>query len=56
VDLPMTVGMEKAQIFTLIILVVAMPVMQFEGGLALDELSTVGTASCLLPQECRTKR
>ena len=52
----MTVGMEKDQIFTWIILVVTIPVMQFEGFLALDALSTVGTASCLLPQECCTKR
>ena len=52
----MTVGMEEDQIFTLVLLVATLPVMQCEGFLALDELSTERTASCLLPQECCTKR
>ena len=34
----------------------AIPVMQFEGLLALDDLSADRTASCLLLQEFRTKR
>jgi len=42
--------MEEDQIFTLIILVDTIPVRQCEGFLALDALSTDGTASCLLPQ------
>ena len=56
VDLAMTVGMKKDQIFTLIMLVDTIPVMQGEGCLALDALSTEGTAACLLPPECCTKR
>lgn len=52
----MAVGVKEDQIFTLIILVATIPVMQFEGFLAIDELSTDRTASCLLPQECCTKR
>ena len=52
----MTVGMEEDQIFTLIILLDTIPVREGEGFLALDELSTDRTASCLLPQECCTKR
>ena len=56
VALPMTVGMEEDQIFPSIILVDTIPVMQCEGCLALDELSTDRTASCLLSQECCTKR
>ena len=42
--------------FTLMILVDTIPVMQCEGVLAIDELSTDRTASCLLPQECCTQR
>jgi len=52
----MTVGVQEDQIFTLLILVDTIPVMQFEGFLAIDKLSTDRTASCLLPQECCTKR
>ena len=52
----MTVGVKEDQIFTLIILVETIPVMQFEGVLAIDKLSTDRTASCRLPQECCTKR
>jgi hypothetical protein len=44
VYLSMTVGMEEDQIFPSIILMVAIPVMQFEGFLALDELSADRTA------------
>src|SRR2546425_6059766 len=56
VDLSVTVGVEEAQIFTLIRLVDTISVRQCEGFLALDARSTDGTASCLLPQECGTKR
>ena len=52
----MTVGVKEDPIFTLIILVDTIPVMQFEGFLAIDKLSTDRTASCLLPQVCCTKR
>ena len=52
----MTVGMEEDQIFTLIMLVDTIPVMQFEGLLALEDLSADRTASCLLLQEFCTKR
>ena len=56
VDLSMTVGMEEDQIFTLIMLVDTIPVMQFEGLLALEDLSADRAVPCLLPQECCTKR
>ena len=52
----MTVGMEEDQIFTLIMLVDTIPVMQFEGLLALEDLSADRAASCLLVQEFCTQR
>ena len=52
----MTVGMEQDQVRSSIMLVVAIPVRQFEGFLGLDDLSADRTASCLLVQEVRTKR
>ena len=54
-NLPVTVGMEEYQIRPSVILVVAIPVMQCEGLLALDHLSTDGTQPCLLVQDLRTK-
>ena len=48
--------MEEDQILTSIILMDTISVMQFEGLLALDDLSADRTTSCLLPQECCTKR
>lgn len=42
--------------FTWILLVETLPVMPCEGCLALEALSTEGTASCLLPQACGTNR
>ena len=55
--LPVTVRMEKDQILSSIILMSAIPMMQCEGLLALDDLSTERTASCLLLQEfCTTCR
>ena len=56
VDLPVTVGMEEDQVRRSIILVVAISVMQFEGLLALDHLSTDGALSVLLLQDFSTKR
>jgi hypothetical protein len=53
--LPVTVGMEEYQIRPAVILVVAIPVMQFEGLPALDHLSADGTHSGLLVQDLRTK-
>jgi hypothetical protein len=47
--------MEEYQICPSVILVVAIPVMQFEVLLALDHLSADGTQSCLLVQDLRTK-
>jgi len=47
--------MEKDQILTSILLMDAIPVMQFEGLLALDALSADRTTSCLLLQEFCTK-
>ena len=55
VCLTVTVGMEEYQIRPSIILVVTIPVMQFEGLLALDNLSADRTASCLLLQELCTQ-
>jgi hypothetical protein len=54
-DLPVTVGMEEYQIRPPVILVVASPVLQFEGFPALDHLSADGTHSGLLIQDLRTK-
>ena len=51
----MTVGMEEYQIRPSVILVVAIPVMQFEVLLALDHLSTDGTKPLLLLQDLCTK-
>jgi hypothetical protein len=47
--------MEEDQILTSIILMDAIPVMQFEGLLALDDLSADRTTSCLLLQEFCTQ-
>jgi hypothetical protein len=55
VNLTVTVGMEEDQIGPSVILVVAIPVMQFEVLLALDHLSADGTQSCLLVQDLCTK-
>jgi hypothetical protein len=55
VNLTVTVGMEEYQICPSVILVVAIPVVQFEGLLALDHLSADGTPSCLLVQDLCTK-
>jgi len=51
-----TVGMEEDQVGLLVILVVAIPVMQFEVLLALDHLSADGALAVLLPQDFGTKR
>ena len=55
VNLTVTVGMEGYQIRPLVILVIVIPVMQFEVLPALDHLSVDGTQSCLLVQVLRTK-
>src|SRR2546428_11092859 len=47
--------MEEDQILTSMILMDAIPVMQFEGLLALDDLSADRTTSCLLLQELCTQ-
>jgi hypothetical protein len=47
--------MEEDQMLTSIILMGAIPMMQFEGLLALDDLSAERTASCLLLQEFCTQ-
>ena len=47
--------MEGYQIRPLVILVIVIPVMQFEVLPALDHLSVDGTQSCLLVQVLRTK-
>jgi hypothetical protein len=52
----MTVGMEQDQILSSIMLLEAIPVRQCEGLLTLHDLSAARTASCLLVQECCTKR
>jgi len=54
--LTVTVGMEEDQISLMVILVVAIPVMQFEVLLALDHLSADGALAVLLPQDFGTKR
>ena len=51
----MTVGMEEHQIGQLVILVMAIPVMQFEALLGLHQLSTNGTPSVLPGQDCGAK-
>ena len=53
--LPVTVRVEEDQILTSIILMDAIPMVQFEGLLALDDLSADRTTSCLLLQEFCTK-
>jgi hypothetical protein len=54
-NLTVTVEMEEDQIRPSVILVVAVPVMQFEGCPALGHLSADGTRSGLLAQDLRTK-
>ena len=49
--LTVTVGMEEHQIRQSVILVMAIPVMQFEGLLALDHLSADGAEPVLLSQD-----
>ena len=48
--------MEEEQIRSSVMLRPAIPVVQFEGLLALDDLSADRAVSWLLPQECCTKR
>ena len=55
-SLPVTVGMEEEQIRSSIMLMPALPMVQCEGLLALDDLSAERAVPCLLPQECCTKR
>ncbi len=50
-DLTVTVGMEEHQIHQLVMLVVSIPVMQFEGLLALDHLSADGAPPILPSQD-----
>ena len=54
-NLTVTGGMEEDQIHRPVMLVVAIPVMQIEGLLALDHLSADGTQPVLLSQDvCAT--
>jgi hypothetical protein len=48
--------MEEEQMRSSIMLMPAIPMVQFEGLLALDDLSADRAVPCLLPQECCTKR
>src|SRR5919109_3326890 len=55
VNLTVTGGMAEYQIRPSVMLVVAIPMMQFEVLAALDHLAADGTPSCLLVQDLRTK-